>query len=382
MNELPSQRHLFDIPDEIAYFNCAYTSPLLKESRDRLHIGVNSKSYPWEITVNDFFDNAEIIRSLASIIFGGDADGYAVVPSASYGISTAARAVETILQPGDIILVIEEAFPSNYLPWERTAGETNANIIIVPTPFDGNWTNAILERIIKGVKVVAVPNCHWTNGAFIDLKIIGQACRSIEAMLVVDATQSLGAMPLSIEDVKPDFLVAAGYKWLLCPYGFSLLYVSEFWREARPLEETWIARDNAKDFTALAKYSKNYMSGARRFEVGEKCTPTLLPGAIAAFERIKEWGVDSIAKTLMKMNEKISIHIENLGFELLNISQRSPHMFGAQLPKRFEGNLISELKKRKIFISQRGNAVRFAPHLYVNNRDIDRLLDVLNEIIQ
>lgn len=382
MIEIPSQRHLFDIPDEVAYFNCAYNSPLLNESRDRLHIGVNTKSHPWERTANDFFDNAEIIRSLASDIFGGDVDGYAIVPSASYGLSTSARAIEPILQSGDKILVIDEAFPSNYLPWERTANETNSNIIIVPTPIDGDWTKAILERIEKDVKIVALPNCHWTNGAFIDLKTIGQACRSVEALLAVDATQSLAAMPLSIEEIKPDFLVAAGYKWLLCPYGFSLLYVSEQWRDARPLEETWIARDNAHDFAALVKYSKNYMPGARRFEVGEKCTPTLLPGAIAAFERIKEWGVDSIARTLLKMNEKISAHIENLGFQLPDISQRSPHMFGAQLPKKFQGNLVLELMKRKIFISQRGNAVRFAPHLHVNNRDIDRLFEALNEIIQ
>ncbi len=124
------------------------------------------------------------------------------------------------------------------------------------------------------------------------------------------------------------------------------------------------------------------MHGARRFEVGEKCTPTLLPVAIAAFERIKEWGVDNVSKTLLKINEQISTHIQNLGFQLPISSHRSPHMFGAQLPKNFQGNLISELKKRKIFISQRGNAVRFAPHLHVNDNDIHRLLEALNEIIQ
>jgi len=382
MIKLSSQRHLFDIPDEVAYFNCAYNSPQLNESQERLHIGVDTKSHPWERMSDDFFDNAENIRILASSIFGGDTDGYAVIPSASYGLSTAARAIEPNLQSGDRIVVIDEAFPSNYLPWERTANETNSNLIVVPTPLDGDWTKAILGRIEKGVKVVAVPNCHWTNGAFIDLKVIGDACREVEAMLAVDATQSLAAMPLSIEEVKPDFLVAAGYKWLLCPYGFSLLYVSERWRNARPLEETWIARDNAKDFTALVKYSKNYQSGARRFEVGEKCTPTILPGAIAALERIKEWNVNRIAKTLSKMNDRISTHIENLGFQLPDISQRCPHMFGAQLPKRYQGKLVAELMQRKIFISQRGNAVRFAPHLHVNSRDVDRLLEALDEIIR
>jgi len=87
---LPSQRHLFDIPDDIAYFNCASSSPQLNESQRRLHTGARSKSHPWERTMQSFFEYAETIRRLSAEIFGGDADGYAVIPAASYGMSTAA----------------------------------------------------------------------------------------------------------------------------------------------------------------------------------------------------------------------------------------------------------------------------------------------------
>lgn len=118
---------------------------------------------------------------------------------------------------------------------------------------DGNWTRAILDSHDTTVKVVAISSCHWTNGAYIDLREIGKACRATGAILVVDATQTLGAMPFSITEVQPDFLVAAGYKWLLCPYGFSILYVNERWRNARPLEESWLARDNAENFSVLIK---------------------------------------------------------------------------------------------------------------------------------
>ncbi|HEY3365905.1 MAG TPA: aminotransferase class V-fold PLP-dependent enzyme [Symbiobacteriaceae bacterium] len=382
MAVLPPQRDLFDIPDDVAYFNCAYNSPLLNESRARLLLGAGTKSHPWERTPDDFFRNAETIRALASAIFGGDADGYAVVPAASYGLSTAARAIEPHLRPGDRIVVINEEFPSNYLPWKRTAQESGADIVTVPTPAHGDWTRAILDAIDKTVRVVAVSSCHWTNGAYIDLAAIGKACREVDAVFVVDATQSLGAMPLSIEDVRPDFLVAAGYKWLLCPYGFGLVYVSERWRGARPLEETWLARDNAEDFTALVKYSDAYMPGARRFDVGEKCTATILPGAIAALEQIKAWGVTAIAESLAAVNGKIASHLEQLGFQLPEPAQRCPHMFGAQLPSGYAGNLVAELRTRKIFISQRGSALRFAPHLHVTNRDIDRLLDSLDHIVR
>jgi selenocysteine lyase/cysteine desulfurase len=379
MSTLPPQRHLFDIPEAIAYFNCAYNSPQLNESRARLRSGVDSKSRPWERTPASFFEDADRVRTLAAGIFGGDADGYAVVPAASYGISAAARAIEPQLRPGDRILLMAEEFPSNVLPWQRTARETGAVVAAVPTPDAGGWTRAILSRIDRSVKVVAVSTCHWTNGARVDLSPLAEACREVGGALVVDATQSLGAMPLRVHEVQPDFLVAAGYKWLLCPYGFGLLYVSERWRDARPLEESWLAREGAENFAALANYSAVYQPGARRFEVGEKCAPTLLPGAIAALEQIAAWGVDRIAESLAVLNERIAAHLEQLGFRLPGRADRCPHVFGAQLPAGHTGNLVAELRARRIFISQRGDAVRFAPHLHVTPEDVDRLIHALEE---
>ena len=305
MSILNTQRDLFDIPENIAYFNCAYNSPLLKDSTKRLYTGVDSKSHPWERTPADFFNDAEVVRQLSSEIFGGNSDGFAIVPSASYGLSTASRILETTLTKEDSILVVAEEFPSVVLPLKRVANETGAKLNTVETPKDGNWTNAILKRIDSDVKVVAISSCHWTNGAYIDLLSIRKRCDELNAILIVDATQTLGAMPFSIDEIKPDFLVAAGYKWLLCPYGFSLLYVDEKWRNERPLEETWIARKNAEDFTNLVNYSDIYMKGSRRFEVGEKCTPTILPGAIAALEQIKKWGVVNISQSLLDINHQI-----------------------------------------------------------------------------
>jgi selenocysteine lyase/cysteine desulfurase len=379
---LSSQRHLFDIPDDIAYFNCATSSPQLNESQRRLHAGVRSKSHPWERTTQSFFDDAETIRGLSAEIFGGDADDYAVVPAASYGLSTAARAVEPHLKAGDRILVIADEFPSIVLSWRRTAQETGAILVTVPTPEDGNWTQAILGFIDTSVKVVAISSCHWMNGAYIDLPSVGKACRAAGSILVVDATQSLGAMPFSFAEIQPDFLVAAGYKWLLSPYGFGLLYVSERWRDARPLEETWLARLNAEDFTTLAQYSDTYMPGARRFDVGEKCTATILPGAVAALEQIKMWGVENIAASLAAINARIAVHLEQLGCRLPEITQRCPHMFGAKLPETCTGDLVAELKARNIYISQRGNSLRFAPHLHVSEHDVERLLKGLGELIK
>lgn len=379
---LPAQRHLFDIPDDVAYFNCAYYSPLLNESKTRLLAGIAEKSHPWERLPSGFFDDADTIRSLAARIFGGDADGYAVIPAASYGLSAAARAIEPTLHRGDRILYAAEEFPSGVLPWMRAAQETGAEVTAVSMPERGNWTEAILGRIEKGVKVVAASTCHWTNGAYVDLQPIGEACREVGSALVVDATQSLGAVPFSLDEVQPDFLVAAGYKWLLSPYGFGLFYIAKQWRDARPLEETWQARENARDFAGLANYAERYLPGARRFDVGETCTSTILPGAIAALEQIAAWGVSNIAESLGEINARIAASLERRGFRLPESSQRSPHLFGAQMPAGFPNDLVAELRARKIFVSQRATAIRIAPHLYCTEQDIDRLEEALDELSQ
>lgn len=381
MSKLPSQRQLFDIPEDVAFFNSATNSPLLRESRKRLMEGVTEKSHPWDRTADRFFTNAETIRTLSARLFGGDADGYAIIPAASYGISTAARAIEPSLGPGDLILLIDEEFPSNVLPWQRTANETGVEIKTISTPQNGNWTEAILNGLDSKVKVVALSSCHWTNGAYIDLEAIGAACREVNAIFVIDATQSLGAMPFSIENVRPDFLIAAGYKWLLCPYGFGILYVSEEWRDARPLEEVWLARQNAEDFSGLVKYSDVYMPGARRFDMGEKCIPTILPGAIAALEQIEKWGIENIADTLSLINQTIIRELEGMGFDVPDANQRCPHMFGAVLPNGYQGDLVSELMQHGVHLSKRGNAIRFSPHLHVTEKDVRCLLEALRKSI-
>jgi selenocysteine lyase/cysteine desulfurase len=381
MLALGSQRALFDVPSGVAYFNTAYNSPLLNASRARLVEGAGAKSHPWERPAADFFNDAERLRDLAAGLFGGDADGYAVIPAASYGLSTAARALEPTLRAGDRILLLDEEFPSNVLPWRRVAQQTGAEIVTVPTPDDGDWTTATLERIVPGVRVAALSNCHWTNGARLDLVAIGEACRQAGAALVLDITQSWGAMPFDLAAVRPDFAVAAGYKWMLCPYGVSLMYVAPAWRDARPLEETWLARHGAENFAGLVNYSDAYMPGARRFDVGEKCTATLLPGAIAALEQLQAWSVAEISGTLETVNGRIQDKLEALGFTLPPPAERCPHMFGARMPTRFSGDLVGALRDRRVFISQRGSAVRFAPHLHVTEDDVEQLFAALDQIL-
>lgn len=372
---LPSQRHLFSIPDEIAYFNGAYMGPQLHESRDRLLAGVHLKSSPWNWTVGQFFDEADEIRALCADLFGGNSDNYAVVPSASYGLATAARAIEPTLKAGDEVLVLAEDFPSNILTWRRVCAETGAVLITLSKPVEADWTSCIVENIGAATKVISIPSCHWTNGESIDLEKIGQICSELGIIYVVDATQTLGAMPHSVTDMQVDFLVSAGYKWLLCPYGFSILFVHDKWFGARPLEETWISREDAADFAGLVRYHEKYQTGARKFEMGQKGIPTLLPGAIAALQQIQSWGIANISQTIASCTNDLAQFFNAEGFQPILASKRVPHILGIHLGTRSNSsiNFVAALREKQVYISQRGNSLRIAPHVHVNAGDMIKL---------
>ncbi|MGC4066659.1 MAG: aminotransferase class V-fold PLP-dependent enzyme [Polyangiaceae bacterium] len=376
MAALPSQRHRFDIPESVAYLNCAYNSPQLDCARDSMLVAARSKSHPWERRAEDFFADADRIRELAARAFGGEADGWAVVPAASYAMSTAARAVEPTLGKGDRIVVIAEEFPSNVLPWRRTASVTGAEVTTVSPGSDGDFTRSVLSALDRTVKVVSVSPCHWTDGTRIDCVAIGQACRSLGATFVLDATQAMGAVPLDFDAIRPDFLGCSGYKWLLCPYGFGLLYVGKSWREARPLEETWLGRLGAEDFAGLVNYVDAYRPGARRFDVGETCAPTILSGAIAALECVGTWTVAAIDESLALMTQRIVAGLEPLGFRFPESNLRSHHIIGATVPEPLEASaLVARLREAQIYVSQRGRALRISPHVHVTDRDLDRLFE-------
>lgn len=376
---LASQRHLFDVPRDVAYFNCASSTPQLNAARERLAQSVAAKSRPWTRAPADYFTNAEAIRGLCAQVIGGDAEGYAVVPSASYAIATAARALEPTLAPGDEIVMMAEEFPSLVLAFRRVARERGASIVVAPVPADGDWTAAIGERIGPRTKVVAISSCHWTNGALVDLARIAQAARGVGAVLLVDGTQTIGALPFDFDAIAPDFVAISGYKWMLGQYGVSLFYAAPRWREARPLEEAWLAREGAEDFANLVRPSDRYLPGARRFEMGEKGN-ALLPGTLAGLEQLREWTVPAIARSLAVVNAHIAQAAAELGFGVPPEGLRCPHMFGARIPERIGGDLVAALRERGVYVSRRGRSLRISPHLHVDGADVDRLVDGLRAL--
>ncbi len=376
---IPCQRRLFDIADDVAYFNCAYISPLLRSVVAAAHAGLEREAHPWQVQAADFFAPPDQARALFAGLIHSSPDDIAIVPSASYGIATAAANLPAAA--GQTIVVLEGQYPSNVYAWRRLAGHSGARLETVTRPADGDWTRAVLDAIDARTAIVAMPHCHWMDGRLLDLGRVGEAARAVRAALVVDASQSLGALPLDVRQVQPDFLVCCGYKWLLCPYAISFLYVAPAHQSGAPLEENPLNRERAEDFARLAEYRDGYLPGARRFDMGERAHFTHMPAAIAALGQLAAWGVADIEATLRSATQHIALQAAALGLESPPPSQRAGHFLGLRFPGGVPSDLPARLASEKVFVSIRGDAVRVTPHLYVSDTDVDRLLGVLRKAL-
>jgi len=374
---LPCQRHLFDIPADVAYLNCAYMSPLMKPVVEAGITGVTRKAHPWELTPDKFFTGSDEFRTTAAQLLDSSAECIAIVPSASYGIATAARNLS--LKKGQSVLVLAAQFPSNYYSWQRLAEDRGASLKVVAWPDDNDWTAAVLDSLSADVAIAALPHVHWTSGGRLNLVRIGAACRKIGAALALDLTQSLGALPFSARDVQPDFAVAASYKWLLGPYSVGLLYVAPKWHGGKPLEENWIQRANASDFSSLT-YTEDYDEGARRFDMGERSNFALLPAAERAMKQLLEWGVTQISETAGALNLQLASAAAELGFSAPAEPLRAAHYLALRRKAAIPRELPEMLARERVFVSVRGSSIRVTPNVYNTAEDCERLIACLRRV--
>ena len=372
----------FDLPRDVCYLNACYMTPQPRRVVEAARQGANKRSQPWNLAPTDFFSEVEILRTAFARQLNCASDNIAIVPSAGYGVSCAAKNLP--VQSGDIILALADQFPSNYYAWRRAALSTGAEMLAVSQAPGESWTDAILSAIEDHGEAIAVATLeghHWASAEFIDLEKIIPALRAVGARVVLDLTQSVGAYPLDIESLGPDYMVCSGYKWLFCPYGVSFLYVADEHFAGVPIEEAWIDREGADDFSRLSEFTDAYQAGARRFDVSQKSSFSNVAGAVAALEIVQAWGIPSIAETLANTNAQIASILVEHGFKTTPPADRAPHFQGALIPSGDPRALAQRLVENGVYASVRGDYLRVAPHLYTDAVDLARFDEVLGMAI-
>lgn len=378
---ITNQRSKFTLPSGSVYLNCAYMSPMLKTVEKKGIEGIHAKRNPAAVSGEDFFKDTEKVRKEFSKLINSEAHRVVLVSSVSYGMANVVNNIK--LSSSDNIIVASEQFPSNYYPWHRVHQDTGAKIKAIAPPLElidrGKlWNERLLEAIDINTKVVALGNVHWADGTLFNLKEIRKRTREVGALLVIDGTQSVGALPFDVKEIQPDALVCAGYKWLMGPYSLGLAYYGEYFDQGKPVEENWINRLNSQNFAGLVNYETNYQPGALRYEVGEHSNFILLPMLLEALKQINQWKPRAIQQYCAGITRKPISLLQDSGYWVEDEKFRGHHLFGVRLPAHAQADKIKKaLVKNKISVSFRGDAIRVSPHLYNSEADVMKLVRVL-----
>jgi selenocysteine lyase/cysteine desulfurase len=379
---LSQQRSKFSLPLGSTYLNCAYMSPLLKSVEKAGMEGMKRKRNPFAISPNDFFEDTEKLRAeFAKLIHVQDKKRIVVIPSVSYGMANVVNNLK--INASDNIIVATEQFPSNYYPWHKLSIEKGFQVkaIAPPLVLEGrgrNWNEKILNSIDAKTKLVALGHVHWADGTLFHLQEIRKRTREMGALLVIDGTQSVGALPFDASIIQPDALICGGYKWLMGPYSLGLAYYGEYFDNGNPLEENWINRLNSENFAGLVNYQNEYQPGALRYEVGEHSNFILVPMLLAALKQLNLWKPKNIQEYCAKISSKAISQLRENDFWIEDEKNRGQHLFGIRLPERIDKEKLKlRLQKNKISVSFRGDAIRVSPNVYNTEAEMLKLAKVL-----
>ena len=383
---LKIQNDLFYLDKNVHYLNNAYMSPNLKSVEIAGIVGVRMKNQPHLVSIKHFFEPVEHLKkSFARIINCDNHERIAIVPSASYGLANVAKNIK--LSGKKKIIIPAEQFPSNYYVWEELAKNHGLSIEIVSPPLElegrgQKWNEKILEAIDGDTAIVACGHVHWADGTKFELKAFREECDKHSTLLILDVSQSLGALPFDIREVQADALVCVGYKWLFGPYGIGFAYYNEKFDNGTPIEENWINRADSEDFASLVNYQSKYKPHANRYSVGESSKFIAVPMMQTALDQIRAWDVNEIQNYSKSLVDPFLEGLKSFGCTIEDENYRCNHLLGIRLPAFMDTEILArELKSKEIYVSVRGSAIRVSTSVYNSKRDMDRFFATMHQTV-
>ncbi|MAP55810.1 aminotransferase class V-fold PLP-dependent enzyme [Altibacter sp.] len=380
------QKDHFDLDPHHIYLNGAYMSPQLK-SVARIGIeNLNRKNRPYEISESDFFSEKTVLKKrFAQLINAPDPEAIAIIPSVSYGIANVIRNIT--FEKGDEIVLLQEQFPSNYYAWKQLETSHNVTVRIVTAPAvetgrAERWNEALLQAVTENTKVVAVPHVHWADGTLFDLALLRKRTNEVNAYLIVDGTQSVGALPFSVEDIAPDALICGGYKWLLGAYGLGVAYFGERFYQGTPIENNWMNHEGSENFANLVNYNERFKAKATRFDVGESSQFILVPMLSEGIRQLLQWTPEAIQEYCRNITKDVLKTLPKKHFYIEDPKYRAQHLFGIYPKNDFSIPKLKEhMAAQNISVSYRGQSIRVSPNVYNTEDDIKRLTTCLLDAI-
>ncbi len=383
---LPSQRALFDIPREVCYLNAASWSPLPLASQEAGRAAIGRKGQPWKLAPEFAGQQYERARKAAAALVGADPNDIALIPSVGYGVSTAGKILS--IPRGSRVLVLQDDHTSPVLEWMSRAEQAGFTVDTVKQPSDGDWTSAVLEAMARPgappVALVSISSVHWSDGGALDMARIAAATRKQGAMLLVDATHDAGVRAIDVKALDPDFLIFPTYKWVLGPYGRAFLYVAKRHQQGVPLEQTAPARKAVAAEDTVYFRDTSYQDSARRYDMGERDHFVSMEMAAIGMEMMAAWGsgpiVDRLAMLTDRLADQLADGVANTGVRVIDRKLRAPHVLSLQFPGGMPTDLAKRLAAENVHAAPRLGRLRISPHVYNDEADVDRFVEVFRKV--
>jgi selenocysteine lyase/cysteine desulfurase len=379
--ELLVERGDFPLTESWSYLNAANVA--------LIPMGAATVITDWQTDLalngsNNFDDHAEDtvfdgLRIQAARLFNCRTEDIAGGSSCTELLSSIAWAV--MPKKHENVVSTDIVFPSTIYPWSRVSHHTGSEIRLAKGHNGYTSIHKVISAIDQNTAVVSISHAEYTGGQLYDLASLAEVTHAHGALLVVDATQSAGAIPIDAPACGADVIISGSYKWLCGPFGAAVMYLAPHLQSN--LEPGLVGFRSHKNIWDLRPDRLEYPDTTKRFE-----SSTMAFGCIKGLEKSIEYlvdiGIEQIYEHNMKLADRLVEGLNRLNVEIVSPLNRSERT--SIVTCRVDGwnsmEVVQELKKRKIVAQKRQEFVRFSPHLYNSETDVDRAIAELQSLLK
>ncbi len=388
------RREQFPVTDHLVYLNHAAVGPLSQSACSAMERHAREQRDYGALQWRDWIGEYIEFREEAAQLIGSDAAEISILKNTSEGISFVANGFRW--KEGENVVTTDLEFPSNSVPWRRLAPRGVECRLVASR--DGAFTVEDVEALIdEKTRILSVSSVYFHNGFRPDLVALGELCRAQGVLFCVDAIQSLGAVAMDVRNAGIHFLAADGHKWLMGPEGAAIFFCAAEARDRlEVLESGWLNVERGDEMLGVGTELR---ADGRRFEAGSLNTNGIY-GLRAAIALLRHIGIENIEREVIWVASALAAMLESSGFTL-----RTPRPLGAGIVSFLipQGVDIARLKRisaapdhlddpllllhrwlevNDVICSPREGMLRFAPHFYNDEEDIERVKEVLDVAIR
>jgi selenocysteine lyase/cysteine desulfurase len=342
-------------------------------------MAVEWKKYPHKMPDDTFFVLPGRVRELLAEMIGAEPGDIAITSGASAGMAVVAQGIDW--KPDDEVTIARGEFPAHFATWLPMQESGRLRVRVVAPRERYLTTDDLIGAITPHTRLISTSLVRFDDAARCDVVKLAAAVHAAGAMLLLDISQCVGALPMTVARLGADFLVSAGYKWLLSPYGTGFFWAPKASRSAMRLGPAyWMATESAEGFHQLSGDDIRITKETRRWDAPETSNFFNLAAMKASLEFLKRVGV----KTVWDHNvDLVAQIIERLPLDRCVLASpasqdlRGPYVCIAARKAAHTPEIYEKLRAAGVFVSLRAGSLRIAPHLYNTERDVDRLIKVL-----